>query len=86
MRRRSRQNLLYSHQTRVGCPCSEMVREEKENARKEKDRAAEIWKKKRRWERMREDVEFYLLENVWSCLRIPKSNFSKSRLEKVPVF
>ena len=47
-----------------------MVREEKRNARKEKERAAEIWKKKRRWERMREDVEFYPLENVRSYLRI----------------
>ena len=37
---------------------------------KETDRAAEIWKKKRRWERMREDVEFCLLENVRSYLRI----------------
>ena len=59
MRRRSRQNLLYSHQARVCCPCSEMVREEKRNARKEKDRAAEIGEELRRWERMREDVEFY---------------------------
>ena len=47
-----------------------MVREEKRNARKEKERAAEIWKKKRRWERMREDVEICLLENVRSYLRI----------------
>ena len=39
---------------------------------KETDRAAEIWKKKRRWERMREDVEFCPLENVRSYLRISK--------------
>ena len=50
--------------------CHGSAREKKRNARKEKDRAAEIWKKKRRSERMREDVEFYLLENVWSYLRI----------------
>jgi len=52
MSRRSRQNLCYSHQTRVCCPCSEIVREEKENARNEKDRAAEIW---RRIEKMGKD-------------------------------
>ena len=50
--------------------CHGSAREKKRNARKEKDRAAEIWKKKRRWERMRENVEFYLLENIRSYLRI----------------
>ena len=50
--------------------CHGSAREKKRNARKEKDRAAEIWKKKRRWERMREDVEICLLENVRSYLRI----------------
>jgi len=47
--------------------CHGSAREKKRNARKEKDRAAEIW---RRWERMREDVDFYPLENVRSYLRI----------------
>ena len=33
--------------------------------------AAELGGELRRWERMREDVKFYLLENVRSYLRIP---------------
>ena len=70
MRRRSRQNLLYSHQARVCCPCSEMVREEKENARKEKDLAAEIW---RRIEKMGKDERECGILPFGECKELPEN-------------
>ena len=47
--------------------CHGSAREKKGNARKEKDRAAEIWKKK---ERMGKDERIYPLENILNYWRI----------------
>ena len=44
--------------------CHGSAREKKRNARKEKDRAAEIGEELRRWERMREDVEICPKEDI----------------------
>ena len=81
MRRRSRQNLLYSHQARVCCPCSEMVREEKRNARKEKEWAAEIW---RRIEKMGKDERGCGILPFRECKKLPENMHINSQWAEIP--
>lgn len=81
MRRRSRQNLLYSHQARDCCPCSKMVREEKRNARKEKEWAAEIW---RRIEKMGKDERGCGILPFRECKKLPENMHINSQWAEIP--
>ena len=60
--------------------------DKKETGEYEEEKGAGSEAKKMGNERMGENEEVCPFENILFCPGTPKPNFSKSRLEKVPVF